>query len=273
MPFDEQKYHAQIAATISKAALDGKLPWLNPVPAGARELPHNPFEERPGQGARVFNNVTGLYLDCVAAEHGWTDPRWIDANDIMAAKGRLAIKYGEQPVVIAVKDRYNEMTAVDRTSKTPERIMYNAAQVRGLPPYEYGRVSDFIQARRDHYVTNSGMPLESQAALVSEYLKANTKDPTLAPVLGPIAQYNLALATGTEYVPPSNSKDLAFQYVKAPAPETQLMRLYNANKLAVKLSNEGFAFTPAREFQSGRGRQEVRDHDRVAERNSIGYSR
>lgn len=263
MIVDDKSYFYSVTTTISKAVRENKAPFLRDLPAGEREIPHNPIDS--GRGARLYNNLNGIYLDCVASINGWRDPRWLSAEDIINSNGRLKLRTLEKPTFVAVLNKFNEITSDDRGAKSRYVAMYNAEQIRGMPPYEYGRQTDYIKERRDSFTANTTLSHTSCQQLSSAYFEdLKQRGVNISPAFSAIAQYNLSLTLGTSYTAPVEKVSISNELLLSKSDHI-LNQLYNCNKFAVRICNKGFTFDRGVN-QTGLGRVAERDHaksDRV----------
>lgn len=258
---DHKDFYKTVAIEVAEACRVGYAPWLNDLKPGQRELPHNPMN------GQMFNNVNGQYLDLVAARNAWDDPRWVSTGDIANTQG-LSLRYGEKPTFIARQNRYVHPTLGETTS-TEYIPMYNAAQVKGLPPYEHGRVTSFTDARRNCFEENTDMSYRTAQELTKLYFKEQEQRHGLdnASIIEPIARYYLSLATTTEYTAPEHKAAVVAALSHPKNPEDNLRALYNANVYTNKITNPGFSY----ERDDAR-RTAARDSDRLIQPRSREHS-
>ena len=191
-------FYRSVSSLVAESVREGFAPWLKDVHAGEREVPHDPFT------GRMYNNVNGQYLDLVAAKNGWSDPRWVTVDDIENSGGALKTRYGERPTFIARQNKY-KLPEHGETAVTEYFQVYNASQLKGMPPYEFGKVTQYTKERRDNYENNTESPLSLSQELTKFYFAKQLSIGMLEALSAePVARYNLALATMSDYRAPND---------------------------------------------------------------------
>ena len=177
--------------------LEGKAPWLKDHPAGAAEVAYYPFIDP----APIYTGVNAVLLDLVAAERGFKDPRWIPMA--MVESNKLTPKYGEKPVCLAFRNRFVEVTDTNPISGTvasalsdsAKRIsyyyVYNAEQIRGMPPLQKDRDTTLVKMKTENALKNTGAKRTSELIQsFSKQLPSHNCD--AKETLAAIAKYRLA---------------------------------------------------------------------------------
>ena len=194
---DEDAYTRDVASRISRMTVEGKAPWLQDHPAGEAEVSYYPFIDP----APIYDGVNAVLLDLVAAERGFKDPRWIPMA--MVESNGLAPKYGEKPVCLAFRNRFVEVTDTNPLSGTVASALangakkisyyyvYNAEQIRGMPPVQKDRDTTLVRKKTENALKNTG------AKRTSELLQSFSKQlPShnceAQETLAAIAKYRLA---------------------------------------------------------------------------------
>lgn len=87
-------------------------------------LAFNPLAAADGQG-EAFSGNSQNTLQAAMGKHGWDDPRFLTQHQVEAAEWKLA--EGAIPVQITFKAEKG----------WDNRVLYNAAQIEGMPPMEW----------------------------------------------------------------------------------------------------------------------------------------
>lgn len=160
---DDDAYYREVASRIGKMTLEGKAPWLKDHAAGEAEVSYYPFIDP----APIYGGVNAVLLDLVAAERDFKDPRWVPMA--MVESNKLTPKYGEKPVCLAFRNRFVEVTdtnPLDGTvasalSNNAKKIsyyyVYNAEQIRGMPPLQKDRDTALVAKKTDNALKNTGV--------------------------------------------------------------------------------------------------------------------
>jgi len=177
--------------------LEGKAPWLKDHPAGAAEVSYYPFIDP----APIYTGVNAVLLDLVAAERGFKDPRWIPMA--MVESNKLSPKYGEKPVCLAFRNRFVEVTDTnpisgtvaaalsDGAKKISYYYVYNAEQIRGMPPLQKDRDTTLVRKKTENALKNTGA--KRTAELLSSFSQQLPSHNCEArETLAAIARYRLA---------------------------------------------------------------------------------
>src|SRR5271157_2112759 len=116
--------------------------------------------------APIYSGVNAVLLDLVTAERGFKDPRWVPMA--MVESNKLSPKYGEKPVCLAFRNRFVEVTdtnPLDGTvasalSNNAKKIsyyyVYNAEQIRGMPPLLKDRDTTLVRKKMENALKNTG---------------------------------------------------------------------------------------------------------------------
>ena len=217
---DDDAYYREVASRITRMTLEGKAPWLTDHAAGEAEVSYYPFIDP----APLYSGVNAVLLDLVAAERGFKDPRWVPMA--MVESNGLTPKYGEKPVRVAFRNRFVEVTdtnPVDGTvasalSKGAKKIsyyyVYNAEQIRGMPPLQKDRDTALVRTKTENALKNTG------AQKVSDILRSfsdqlPSHNCEAKETLAAIARYRLACQLRLPYKAEVNREKLNREAQKA----------------------------------------------------------
>ena len=174
-----------------------RAPWLEDHPAGEAEVSYYPFIDP----APIYDGVNAVLLDLVAAERGFKDPRWIPMA--MVESNGLAPKYGEKPVCLAFRNRFVEVTDTNPLSGTVASALangakkisyyyvYNAEQIRGMPPLQKDRDTTLVRKKTENALKNTGAKRTSDL-LQSFSKQLPSHNCEAQETLAAIAKYRLA---------------------------------------------------------------------------------
>jgi hypothetical protein len=240
---DDDAFTRNVASRISRLTLEGKAPWLTDHAAGDAEVTYYPFIDP----APIYGGVNAVLLDLVAAERGFKDPRWIPMA-MVESKG-LAPKYGEKPVCLAFRNRFVEVTdtnPLDGTVATAltnsaKRIsyyyVYNAEQVRGVPPLQKDRNTTLIQKKTENAIRNTSVRRASEVlkAFANQLPSHNCE---AKETLAAIAKYRLACQLRLPYKAEVNVEKLKREVQKVDRESLMRAAYFAANDATIATNPE-----------------------------------
>ena len=256
---DDDAYYREVASRISKMTLEGKAPWIEDHAAGEAEVGYYPFIDP----APIYGGVNAVLLDLVAAERGFKDPRWIPMA--MAESNKLTPKYGEKPVCLAFRNRFVEVTdtnPIDGTvasalSNSAKKVsyyyVYNAEQIRGMPPLQKDRDTSLVKKKTENALKNTGA--RDVSALLRSFANQLPNHNCMAKeTLAAIAKYRLACQLRLPYKADVNRERLKREVQKGDH-ESLLRAAYFAS------NDASIATNPERALVIERRRTVQRDPD------------
>jgi hypothetical protein len=256
---DDDAYYRDVASRISRMTLEGKAPWLKDHAAGEAEVSYYPFIDP----APLYAGVNAVLLDLVAAEHGYRDPRWIPMA--MVESNKLTPKYGEKPVCLAFRNRFVEVTdtnplggaVASALSNSAKKIsyyyVYNAEQIRGMPPLQKDRNTSLVKQKTQNALKNtSAHRVSDLLRLFSQQLPSHNCQ--AKETLAAIARYRLACQLRLPYRAEVNREKLRREVEKGDR-ESLLRAAYFAS------TDASIATNPERALVVERRRTVQRDPD------------
>jgi len=254
---DDEAWYRDFASRLSAMTLDGTAPWLVDRPAGRAEVTYYPFLNP----APIYSGLNAVLLDLVSAERGFSDPRWIPMARMEA--NRLTPRYGEKPVCLAFRNRFVEVTDLNPVDGTlasalasgARRVsyyyVYNAKQVRGLPPLQKDRATALVRTKTETAMRNSGVRrtsdlLEAFARQLPDYRCPATE------TLAAIARYRLACQLRLAYKARNDAERLRSESQTA-GREGLLLAAYHGANDATRAANEENALVVSRRRTLVRG--------------------
>lgn len=238
------QYLRDTAMAFTSSALERTAPWLKEWAAGERELPHDPTT------GIVYDDHTGMYLDIVASRNNWKDPRWLTAKEV--EKAGLSLKTMERPIMVSFASPYLERKDGKREDAVARVAMYNAEQIKNIRPYEYGRVTQRMDAARANMIANSGNSYMRAGETTAMYFqeKSATNPEYNGELLQHVARYRLAITLGIAYRPPEAEiiKEVSTK-LGTMRPEAANKMMYNAATYARRVVNKDFYFQRKEENQ------------------------
>ena len=158
---DDDAYYRDVASRISKMTLEGKAPWLKDHAAAEAEVGYYPFIAR--QNLRRCERSPS-YL---AGSRAWLQGSALDPHGhggIQQARTEVWREAG----CLAFRNRFVEVTdtnPIDGTvasalsnsaKKMSYYYVYNAEQIRGMPPLQKDRDTSLVKKKTDNALKNTG---------------------------------------------------------------------------------------------------------------------
>lgn len=241
MQSDDEYFYRNVINKIKDQTVTGKAPWLNSTTPKNKDVSFNPVT------GMLYNGITGLYLDMVSTERGYKDPRWLSAHEVQegVASGKLQIKYGEKPVLVAYHNKYQHGNDIDPISGEAVKNMeapryyyvYNGEQLKGLRSIELGQETEYHSQKQEIIKNNTGMDYKE----VPEHITAKSfekKDPNLASTMAAIALYRYSIAMHLSYTP-TIDKNTSIQELRGRTGEEILKGAYFAENAKSRLLSHG----------------------------------
>ena len=256
---------------VSRMTLEGKAPWLKDHPAGAAEVAYYPFID-PARYLHVES--TQFFLILLPRNAASKIP--LDSHGHGGVK-RTHSKIWRKAVCLAFRNRFVEVTDTNPISGTiasalsdgAKRIsyyyVYNAEQIRGMPPLQKDRDTTLVKMKTQNALKNTGAKRTSELIQsFSSQLPSHNCD--AKETLAAIAKYRLACQLRLPYKAEVNLEKVRREVQKKDQDSLLRAAYYAANDASIA-TNPGKALVvePRRTIQ--------RDPELSHQRSSRGIER
>jgi antirestriction protein ArdC len=134
MGIDRNAMYGQVAESLIGLMESGEAPWTKPWIVRGR---NDPFAPRNGYYDSAYNGFNSLYLSCVMADRGWSDPRFFTYKNAESLGGQ--VREGEKSTLVVYNKRVSKKDEESDKVKSFYLMKYyrvfNAAQIDGVEEY------------------------------------------------------------------------------------------------------------------------------------------